>query len=439
MICGQGRPPTGHLGGMRGVIVRTTVNETMSEQELTPLRRLAQLRDFRLYVVGNLNSNLATWMQKIAVGWLAWELTESTTWLGLIALAEAIPTLALSLLAGTIIDRVDYFRLLKLAQLAIVTYAAVMAITTAIGMMTIGLLMVLSFLRGTAGAFYRPARMTVVYALVGKPLLAQALAVNAIIFNGSRFIGPALGGLLIVTWGVEAALFAVFFMYLVYSLVLSLINVVPEESAPHKSGLLRETVNGLSYISTHPGIRLNLLLLLGLALLARPVIELLPGVADLVFNAGANGLAILLSANGAGALLGAFFLATRRGSTEGMALLSFNCLLAAGLSLVVLITIPGIAAGAVAAAALGLALIVYNVSNQTLIQSAVAPAMRGRVLSVYGLLNQGMPAIGALLIGLFAEFWGLKAPILVSGTLCIAAGLLTVRYRRYLVERLESQ
>lgn len=410
----------------------------MSEQEPNPLRRLLKIRDFRFYLVGNLNSNLATWIQKIAVGWLAWELTGSTTWLGLIALAEAIPTLMLSLLAGTIIDRVDYFRLLKLAQLTIVSYAAIMVITTAADIMTIGLLMALSFFRGMAGAFYRPARMTVVYALVGKPLLPQALAVNAIIFNASRFIGPAVGGLIIVSYGVEAALFTVLIMYLIYSVILSIIRVVPEPSARNQSGLLRETVNGLAYIARNTGIRLNLLMLLGLALLARPIIELLPGVADLVYSAGANGLAILLSANGAGALLGAFFMAKRRGSTDGMARMSFNCILLAGISLIAVMVMPRIEAGAIAAAALGFALIVYNVSNQTLIQSAVSPTMRGRVLSVYGLLNQGVPALGALLLGAMAEFWGLQLPIIVGGLLCILAWAITYWHRAYLIDRIEA-
>jgi MFS family permease len=403
------------------------------------IRQPFALRNYRLYIVGNIASNIATWLQKVAVGWLTWELTHSAAWLGAMALAEAGPTLVLSLLAGTMVDRVDFFKMLKLAQGLILIYAVATAALTITGLMTVWLLLGLTIMRGAVGAFYRPARMTVVYAIVGREMLPAALAFNSMIFNGSRFVGPALGGAIIVAADAGWAFAAAAGLYFVYSIVLRSIDL---DCAPVKQlqrGVIEETAEGLRYILSHRGIRLQLALLLGTAFLARPLTDLLPGFAGEVFDRGAHGLALLLSAHGLGAMAGAVLLAGRSEGINGMTSISFGSILLIGLSLLLFIATPVFWTACVLVAVVGFGFIIQNVTNQILVQTAVEQSVRGRVVSVYGMIQQGMPALGALLMGIWAEQSGMRVPVAAGALLCLLLWLWAWPQRGATASSLEAE
>ena len=129
---------------------------------LSALQRTFAIRNYRLYIVGNMTSNVGLWVQRVAIGWLTWELTKSTAWLGGIAMAESAPTIAFGIIAGTVVDRVDYFKLLRITQACSLAYSIAMAAFTFAGLMNIWLLLALTFARGSIIAFNRPSRMTVV-------------------------------------------------------------------------------------------------------------------------------------------------------------------------------------------------------------------------------------------------------------------------------------
>ena len=160
---------------------------------------------FAIYSAGNAVSLIGMWMQRIAIGWLTWQLTESGLWLGIVAFADFFPVLLLGLIAGAAADRWDRLRVVKTSQAISMVQATVLFVLTATGHMNIGLLVTLTAIQGAVVAFNQPARLALVPSLVSSADLASAIALNAVIFNLARFIGPMFAGLAIVWSGVSAA------------------------------------------------------------------------------------------------------------------------------------------------------------------------------------------------------------------------------------------
>ena len=405
---------------------------------LAALQRTFSIRNYRLFVIGNMSSNLGLWVQRVAIGWLTWELTESSAWLGGIALAESAPTIVLGLIAGTIVDRVDYFKLMRITQACSLLYSVLMAAFTFAGLMDIWLLLALTIARGSIVAFNRPSRMTVVYTMVGRDLLPSALAMNSMIFNTSRFIGPAIGGIIIVAGGAAwtfATGAALFFVFTLALRAMSLPSILPERV---QRSMTIETIEGLRYIMAHDGIRKQLMILVMTSLLAKPVTDLLPGFAAQVFERGPHGLALLLSAHGLGATAGGIWLAGRDKGLVGMTAVTIRNILFMSIGLLIFTATDIFWIACPVVAWIGFTFIVQGVTNQTLIQSAVDPAFRGRVISNYGLIAQGVPAIGAMVMGGIAEHLGLRWPVAAGAALCLLLWYRAWQERKPLAAALES-
>lgn len=402
------------------------------------LRQCMRIKDYRRYVVGNIGHGLGVWNLRLCIGWLAWDLTNSTAWLGGMAMAEMMPTLMFTLFAGTIVDRIDYFRMMRITQGLAMLLAATMSVLTLAGVMNIWLLLSLTTFRGCLMAFNRPSRMALIHPLVGADLIAPALAIVSIIFNGSRFIGPALGGFMIVSAGIGWGFAASAVLLLVYSLALATMKLSIKPQRREGRSMLAETAEGLAYVVSHGGIRLQLAILAVVGIAAKPVTDLMPGFAGQVFGVGADGLAMLLSAHGVGAMSGAIWLAARPSGIEGMTRMTIFCVLFLAIVLTLFATAQIFWMAVMFAALLGFGFILLNVSNQTLIQSAVDPGLRGRVMSVYGLIMQGVPAFGALLLGGVAEHIGLRIPMLIGGGMCFAVWVVAWRRRGELEASLET-
>ncbi len=371
------------------------------------------------YAAGNSISLVGTWMQRVAVGWLTWQLTESGAWLGIIAFADLFPTVLIAPLAGAAADRWDRLKTLKLGQAALSLQAAVLFVLTASGLITIWLLLGLSLFLGVVAAFNQPARLALVPSLVVRQDLPAAVAINSIIFNSARFVGAAAAGLIIVGVGTAAAFAVNALSYAIFLVVLSRIRLAPTAARQaHRGGLMAEIAEGLGYVARHPGIGPLLLLLLAVSFGARPFVELLPGFAGAVFEAGAAGLAAMTSTVGLGAISGGLWLAQRdgRGGLTKVAL-SSPLVLAAALIMFVAAGTMKLALPALFVA--GFAMVSGGVGTQTLLQLSVGGTLRGRVLSLYGLIFRGGPALGALVMGGLSEIVGLRLPL--AGGACLAA------------------
>jgi predicted MFS family arabinose efflux permease len=386
-------------------------------------------RDFGVYVAGNSISLIGTWMQRIGVGWLAWELSHSGTVLGLVAFADLFPGVLIGPFGGALADRVDRLRVIKISQVLVMLQSLVLFALTASGAITVPLVLALVLFQGVVIGFNQPARLALIPSLVPRSDLATAVAINSIVFNAARFIGPALAGIAIVALDISAVFALNALSFLAFLFALSRLRLAPAAMPAAPRSMLAAVVDGLGYALRHPGIAPILLLQAVLALCARPFVELLPGFAAEVFGRGAPGLAILSSTIGIGAIVGGLWLAQRsdQGGLTGIVLGSS-----------VLTALPVLAFAlcpwfwpAVACVGLsGVAMVVAGAGTQTVLQAAVDENMRGRVLSLFGLIFRGGPALGALVIGAASEAFGLQAPLAVAALLGLLAALFMWRRRR---------
>ncbi|MDF2115983.1 MFS transporter [Roseiarcaceae bacterium H3SJ34-1] len=401
------------------------------------LTKVLRDRNYRLYLAGNFASSIGIWVQKVAIGWMAWELTKSPAWLGIISLAETGPTIALGLYSGALLDRLDHMRVLRATQALTLLYATALAVLTLTGLMNIWLLTVLVLSRGTIFSINRPARQTVVYDLVGRAFLPSALAMNSTVINSSKFIGPAIGGFCIVWIGSGGTFVVSLLLLLVFTASLSLMKVTPHERparAPASIG--RDMLDGLIYVVTHKGVRLQLGLLIALALFAKPVTDLLPGFVSDIFKHDARGLATLLGCHGLGAMAGGLWLSARN-TLRGLVTIAVCsiCFTAAALIVFSLTTTFWLACLLIAL--LGFLFVATDISSQTLIQTGIRTRYRGRTMSIYGMVAQGMPSVGSMLMGFSAEYLGLQTPILIGGILCFAIASAAWLFRRAMIDNLE--
>ena len=393
---------------------------------------------YRFYIAGSIASNMGLWVWRISIGWMTWQLTESTAWLGGIAVAEVAPVMIFGFIAGTVVDRTDYLRLLRGVQLIMLSLGATIAGLTFAGMMTIWILCAITVLRGVGLAFMRPSRMSLVYSLIGREHLPTALAVNSLIFNSSRFIGPAIGGAVILWGGVAWGFAVAVSLFFCFTLSLRMLSIEPRAPRKESKSLAAETLDGIRYLLTHPGIRIQMVLVFSIAFFARPVIDLFPGFAAQVFAGGADTLATLMSAMGLGAIGGGIYLASRTTGAKGLTRVTLISMLISSLTLLALAATDTFALALPLVVLMGAAFVTQGIGNQTLIQSAVDPDMRGRVLSLYGLTIRGMPSVGALIMGTAAETVGLQIPVAAGAILCFGVWGWAWQRRRHYAGDLEA-
>jgi predicted MFS family arabinose efflux permease len=386
-------------------------------------------RNYRVYATGNFVSLCGTWLQRIAVGWLAWQLTHSGTWLGLVSFADLFPTVVLSPFAGTLADRRDRVAVIKTTQCAAMVQAVALAALTYAGVITIGLLFALSFAMGVINAINQPARLALIPNLVERPHLAAAVAINSTIFNGARFIGPAIAGVVIAHGGIALAFALNAASYTAFLAALYRIRLARPETPPgERRHFLADSLEGYAYAARHPGIGPMIVLLAATSIGSRAYIELLPGFADAVFGRGAEALAWLTATTGAGAMVGGVLMASR-GATAGLTRVVIANVLLMSLALLAFTATTSFWLALPCLFLAGFSLVINGIGGQTLVQSAVDGAMRGRVMSLYGMIFRGGPAAGALLMGAASAQVGLRLPVACGALLC-AGFWLWARLRR---------
>ena len=410
----------------------------ISARGLGNIRRAFTNRNYTLFVIGNLMSTSGNWVQRVAMGWLTWELTHSGAWLGIIAFVDLFPTFVLGLLAGALADRTDALKLLRFTQMFAIAQAIGLAMVTFAGWVTVEWLLFFALFRGLVIAFNRPPRMTLVYNIVGREALSSAIAINAMVFNLTRFIGPVLGGAIVAWWGAGWAFAFNGLSYAGFAVILFMIDIAPTERGPtEKTGLGSETWDGVRYAFNNVGIGLGLVILLLTSLFVRPFTELLPGIASAVFQRGVNGYATLLALHGSGAVAAGFWLAAR-GGVRGFTAIIVWSLFVVSISLIVFAAAGNFWVALPIMAITGGAFVVQGVAIQTLLQTTVATEFRGRVMASYGIVARGGPALGALAMGGISEFLGLLAPVAGGAVLCLCLWAWVVRHKRRIRDALEG-
>jgi len=392
---------------------------------------------YRNYFLGHFIASNGRWMYRMSIGWLAWDLTHSTLWLGAVAFADLVPSAVLTIFAGAITDRFGYMRIIRGSLLVVILLAALLGALVLAHAITVELLLVIALLSGSAESLGQPARLAIVNALVPRYDLSSAIALGSTSFNASRIVGPSIAGLLIEATGpgvvmLLCALAAFYFWMVVRGIHLE------EKSKPAQQGdsLWRDTLAGFSYVLDHRGIRFVMILLTATSLLVRPVIELLPSIADKVFNAGPTGLSLMLASIGVGAVAASLVLA-RRGQTQGLTRVLVWSTFGTGICVAAALQAPSLKWGAVAFCCMGVFMLCGNVSAQTLVQNSVSSEMRARVLGLFIVFGHGLPALGALVQGWLATFFGLPAAVGGSAILMLAFWVWAMFRQRRMSSELE--
>lgn len=395
-------------------------------------------RDFRRFALGDLVSLLGNWVQRVAVGWLTWQLTESGTWLGVVVMAELIPSILFSPVGGAFADKVDRLRIAIVTQMIMMAQAGSLALLTFGGWIDIWSLLALMAIRGLVNAWSHPARQALVPSLVPAQDLPAAVAMNSVFFNTARFIGPALAGVIIAKLDLAYAFVFNALSFLAFFLILLSIRIAyPEAMAQKHRSLFGQLNEGFRYIVKHPGIGPILLVLLAGALLARPVADLLPGFSGAVFDSGASGLAMMTSAMGIGSMFGAFAIA-QRGHVAGLTRIAVINTFVQAMMLLIFAFAPSIWVALVVLPVLSFAITVTGISCQSLVQNAVEGNLRGRVISIYSVVFHTGPAAGTLIIGTLSQHINWHLPLACSAGLCLMAWLWGRSRQEAMKESLET-
>lgn len=391
-----------------------------------PLRAFSSY-DFRLYFAGQFVSLAGTWMQQIAMSWLIFRLTNSEFMLGLLGFTSQVPILLFGLLGGVWSDRIDRRRLMLITQGLSMLQATTLVTLTWLELITPGLLLLLAFTMGCINAFDIPARQSLVIHLVkDRSHLPNAIALNSMMMNGTRFLGPALAGALVV-WAGELACFAINALsYVAVLLALLLMRVRPK--AQSKSGGLAALREGLSYVRSHLHIRCFLILVATVSFSIAPYLTLMPKVAKGLFGGDASTFGILVSSAGAGALLAAAFLATRK-DIERLPAQVFLAATTAGLGLIGFALNPWYALAFPLLMTIGFSVVLVAAGTNTLIQSWVKDEMRGRVMSLFTMAFLGMAPMGSLVVGTLAETFGIRPVFTLCG--CVTLSGIWWLHRRF--------
>ncbi|MDX1483894.1 MAG: MFS transporter [Alphaproteobacteria bacterium] len=394
-------------------------------------------RDHRLFNATLFPALISLWAQRTGIGWLTWELTHSPTWLGIVAAADLLPGVLLSPFAGVTADRAVPLKMMRLTQGIILVHSLLLWGLTATELINVWILFGLSLVTGINQPYATAGRMVFYPVLVPREALGTAIAINSTVFNTGRAIGPALAGLMIGPLGVAAVFLLNAVAFAAHMVNLFRIRPVrTERQASQRRGMLSEIAEGLRYTAKHPGIGPLLLLLVVASMASRPLTEMLPGFADEVFRRGPQGLGWLLTAIGVGGVAGAIWL-TRRGTVTGLTNVVLMTTLVMGLAMAAFALIDSFWAALVFLLIVGFGHTVTGTGTQSLMQTAVAGAVRGRVMSLYTVIFRSMPAIGAIAIGMIAEIAGLGPAVAGAGAVCVLAWLAAEPRRRRLAPALE--
>ncbi len=387
-------------------------------------------RNFRRYSVGSIISWLSFFVQAVAVGWTAWDLTHSTWWLAAVALADAVPNIALMPFGGVIADRLDRLQVLLTAYAFATIQAALLAILAFTGHLTIAWLASLAFLHGTIHAFSIPAAYGLLPRFVERARLPAAIAVAAAYTNLGIFVGPALAGWVILHFGIAMAFASNVAGYGVFFACVAGLRVPGDAALPVASGktFLDDFIEGLRAIASHPGVVAMLSLMLFGDALTQAFRQMAPAFADKALGAGVEGFSALLTCAGVGATGSALWLAQggARRSTPGVIVWAFLGFLLSTTTLVLSRHLVWAGASMVAR---GFFFEICRTGTVALLQISVPDRMRARVMSSQFLLMRLASAVGVAGIGAVAEPWGLRLPLLGLTALAFVAWAITIRRR----------
>jgi MFS family permease len=386
-------------------------------------------RNFRLFFFGQLISLVGTWMQRIAQAWLVLQLTNSPLLLGIVGALQWTPMLLLSLFGGVVADRVSKRNLLIVTQTAQMLQALALGLLVLTGVVRYWHIVVFACVLGLTSAFDTPARQSFIFEMVEGADTMNAVALNSTIFNTARLFGPAVAGIAIASVGMAWAFLANAASFVPVIAAFAMMRLRPLQTVEIETGVLAHLREGLVYLIRTPVAIQTIALVCLQSVFVMNFNIIVPVLAKNVLHQDAGGFGLLMSAQGAGALVGALFIASLSHLGPhpammygGAALLGATDLLLAGARHF------GLAAAVLAAA--GASMVAFTAAANTTLQIAAPDHMRGRVMSMYALVMGGMTPAGALFTGAVAEFWGAPAELAIAGAIGVCSAAAVFRWHQ---------
>ncbi len=426
-----------HVKGERVGFMATKAKEKKTRSLTLPSARLSRIgsgfhslkvRNYRLFIIGQIISLTGTWMQTTAQAWLVLQIANSPLALGVVTTLQFLPITLLVLYGGVLADRLPKRRTLIVTQSLLLVQATIFGLLVGTGVIQLWHIYILAVVQGIVSAIDTPVRQAFVVEMVGREELVNAVALNSMTFNGARIIGPSLGGLIIARIGIAPALYlnAASFIAVLVALFMMDERALHAVSPGKHASVWGQLKEGLSYTVHTPDVLVIIIVIAAIGTFGYNFSVTLPLIADFVLHTDAAGFGALSSFLGIGSLIAAISTAYVRTLTMRRLLLGAG---AFGILLGLVAVTPVFWISAILLAALGAAGIVFSTSSNSLLQLIVPDHLRGRVMSLNVLLIMGSTPIGALIIGALSEPpLSVPVAILTCAILCVVGVAIAAVY-----------
>lgn len=389
--------------------------------------RALHYRNYRLYFGGQGLSLIGTWMQRIAISWLVYRLTNSVFLLGFVGFATQMPTFLMGPIAGVVADRWNRYHIMIITQILAMTQALIFAFLVLTNLIEVWHIIVLGAVLGVINSFDTPSRQALVVDMIeDREDLGNAIALNSSMVNSARLIGPSIAGVLIAAFG-EGICFLInglSYIAVIAALLAMRLNILDNRRAA--KSVFSHFKEGFGYAFGFPPIRSVLILIALISLMGMPYTVLMPIFAKDILGGGANTLGFLMASAGAGALTGAIYLASRKSvlglgrvvplaaAVFGIGLIFFSMSRVVWLSMGLLFFT-------------GMGMMVQMAASNTILQTIVDDDKRGRVMSFYAMSFFGMVPLGNLLAGSVASKIGAPWTLVIGGVTCMTGAAIYLR------------
>ncbi|MFL9483531.1 MFS transporter [Chitinophagaceae bacterium LWZ2-11] len=389
-------------------------------------------RNYALFFAGQSVSQIGTWMQRTAVSWVIYSLTHSPFMLGLAVFAQQFPSFLLSLFGGIVSDRYSRYKILLVTQTASMIQAILLAALILANHYVIWEILTLSIILGIINAFDVPARQPMIHEMVNdKEDIANALALNSVMVNIARLVGPALSGIVLQNWGAGIcfSLNALSFVAVLSSLLLM---KFPKFNPPAvKKNVTAELTEGFQYLKQAPVISILILMLMLLSLLVMPYDTVIPVFAKVVFKGDAATYGYISSFLGLGSIIASLILASSKKGSNLKIILLIGCI-ALGIGLILFSYTSYFHIAMLFAVLTGFGTLMPMTCCITIIQMEASANMRGRVMSYVAMSYFGMMPLGSLIIGSISQKIGAQLTMFCQG---IIALLIVAAFSKYLTRK----
>ena len=394
---------------------------------LNPFTVLARHRNFRLFWFGQTLSLIGSWMQTMAQGWLALELTNNAFLVGLVASAGSLPVVLFSMHAGVLADRYERLRLVKICQALLLLEASLLFWLTWSGHLSIGWLLLMATVQGLISSVEIPSRQSLVVELAGREDLPQAIALNSSGFNLARIVGPALAALVIAQLGIAWAFGLNALSYVAVLIGLFMVRLAPWQPRAQLVRPLDGIRESVAYMRGTPMVAALMKLITVYSILGVPYLTLMPVFARNRLGMNASGYGLLLACVGIGGLFGALALAARVAPQAGSRTLRVSTF-SYPVVLMVLSAVTDHRFAYVLLFLAGIAMIANGALSNSLLQHQVPDALRGRVMAAYSFVVVGLAqTVGSFLAGVVARAFGVQWAIALGAAVMLAYSVYAFR------------